>query len=108
MTDLIEFDVGNDRTVFIEVDRVTTSGEVTPCTRNPGEIAAKAGQTFSEALANIKPMIQAVRTQLDDAAEAATAMEVKFSVKLSGEVGAVITKVGGEATYEITMRWEKP
>ncbi len=38
--------------------------------------------------------------------DSADEVEVKFGVKLSGQAGAIIT-VGGEASYEITMRWTK-
>ncbi|MGK7873511.1 MAG: CU044_2847 family protein [Xenococcaceae cyanobacterium] len=30
-------------------------------------------------------------------------MEVKFGVKLSGQLGAILTSVAGEVTYEISL-----
>lgn len=105
MAKLVKFDVGNGETVLIEVDDVA-SDDIKPVSKAPGEIAAKAKQTFAEALDTLKPMVQSIKAQVDAMTEPADEVEVKFSVKLSGEVGAVVTKVGGEATYEITLKWQ--
>lgn len=105
MARLVRFDVGNGESVLIEVDDIQ-SDEIKPVSKAPGEIAAKAKQTFAEALDNLKPMVQNIKAQVDAMTEPADEVEVKFSVKLSGEVGAVVTKVGGEATYEITLKWQ--
>jgi hypothetical protein len=36
--------------------------------------------------------------------EPADEIEVKFGVKLTGTIGAVLT-AGGEASYEVTLKW---
>lgn len=105
MAKLVEFDVGDGETILIEVDEVE-SDEIEPVSRNPGEIAAKARQTFTEAIDDISPMIRALKKRLNALTDPADEVEVKFSVKLSGEIGAVVTKVGGEATYEVTLKWK--
>ena len=105
MTKLVEFDVGDGETILVEVDEVE-SDEIEPISKAPGEIAAKARQTFSEAIDDIAPMVKALKKRLNALTDPADEVEVKFSVKLSGEIGAVVTKVGGEATYEITLKWK--
>lgn len=107
MTQLVEFDLGNNESILVEVDNLA-SKDLKPISKAPGEIAAKAQKTFADALDNVKPMIVAVKQKLDTAVDTAAEIEVKFSIKLNGEVGAVLTKVGGEATYEITLKWKKP
>lgn len=104
MTQLVEFVASGGEKILVEVDAVE-SEELQPVSKLPGEIAAQARTTFAEALDSIKPMIRDIKQQLDSMTEPADGVEVKFSVKLSGEVGAVVTKVGGEATYEITLKW---
>ena len=106
MAELVEFDAGDGEKILVEVENVA-SEEIQPISKSPGEIAARAGKTFAEALDNLKPMIQAVKERVNAVTEPADEVEVKFSVKLNGEVGAVLTKVGGEATYEITLKWQK-
>ena len=105
MTRLVEFQVEEGNSVLVEVEDVE-SDELTPAAKVPGEIAAQAEKTFGEAIERIEPMIHKLKEKLDAATQPADEVEVKFSVKLSGEVGAVLTKVGGEATYEITLRWQ--
>lgn len=105
MSNLVEFQVGDDETILVEVEDVE-SDEIKPVAKRPGEIAAKAGKTFVEALEPLQPMITGIKQRLDALTEPADEVEVKFSVKLNGEVGAVLTKVGGEATYEITLKWQ--
>lgn len=105
MARLVEFDLGNGETVLIEVEDVESDG-IEPVSKRPGEVAAQAKKTFAEALDNLKPMVENIKARFDGMTEPADEVEVKFSVKLSGEVGAVVTKVGGEATYEITLKWQ--
>jgi hypothetical protein len=105
MAQLVEFDVGDGKTVLIEVETVE-SDEITPVAKAPGELAAKARQTLGQALDDSAPMVRTLKNRLDAVTDPADEVEVKFSVKLSGEVGAFITRIGGEATYEITLKWQ--
>ncbi|MDJ0705101.1 MAG: CU044_2847 family protein [Leptolyngbyaceae cyanobacterium MO_188.B28] len=105
MARLVEFDISDGEAILVEVEDVE-SEEIEPVSKSPGEIAAKAKKTFAEALDNLEPMARSIKQRLDALTDPADEVEVKFSVKLSGEVGAVLTKVGGEATYEITLKWQ--
>ena len=104
-TKLVEFDVGDGQSVLIEVEDVQSKG-VKPVAIAPGEIAAKAQQSFEESLKALAPTVEAIHQRLGGLTTPANEVEVKFSVKLSAEVGAVVTKVGGEANYEITLKWK--
>jgi Trypsin-co-occurring domain 1 len=104
MTKLVKFDVGGGETVLIEVEDIE-SEEIEPVSKSPGELAAQARQTLSEALDGIAPMVRTVKNRLNNLTEVGDEVQVKFSVKLSGEIGAVVAKVGSEATYEITLKW---
>lgn len=107
MAKLVEFKVGDNEgdVLLVEVEDVETKG-LTPVSNAPGKFAAEAKKTFEQSLANLEPMVKAIKQKLSGFTEPADEVEVKFSVKLSGEVGAVLTKVGGEANYEITLRWQ--
>lgn len=104
MTKLVKFDVGDGETVLIEVEDVESEA-IEPVSRSPGELAARARQTLSEALDGIAPMVRTLKRRINTLTDPDDEVEVKFSIKLTGEVGAVVTKVGGEATYEITLKW---
>ena len=106
MTKLVRFDAGDGAMILIEVEDVA-SGDVKPVSKLPGELAAKARKTLSEAIEDVAPMIRTLKQQLNDAIEPADEVEVKFGIKLSGEISAVVTKASSEATYEITLKWKK-
>lgn len=105
MTKLVEFDVGDGQTVLIEVEEVK-SEEIEPVSKSPGELAAKARKTLSEALDGIEPMVRTMKRRLNALTDPEDEVEVKFAVKLSAEIDAVVTKLGSEATYEITLKWK--
>lgn len=105
MTKLVEFEVGDGHTVFIEVEDVA-SDEIEPVSKLPGALASKASQTLGEALDHIAPMVRTMRGRLNNVTEPGDEVEVKFGVKLSSEIGAVIGKLGNEVNYEVTLKWK--
>ncbi len=105
MTKLVRFDAGDGATVLIEVEEVA-SGDIKPVAKKPGELAAQARQTLNEAIDGIAPMIRTLKRQLNAMTDPEDEVEVKFGVKLSGEIDAVVAKMGGEATYEVTLKWK--
>jgi hypothetical protein len=102
--ELVQFSLKNGATLFVEVEQ-PRGGGLKPVARETGEIAVKAKKTFEEAMKNLEPMITSIKEQLDAANQPADEVEVKFGVKLSSEVGAILASVGGEITYEITLKW---
>lgn len=105
MAKLVKFDVGDGQTVLIEVEEVK-SEEIKPVSKSPGELAAKARKTLSEALDGLEPMVRTLKQRLNSLTDPEDEVEVKFGVKLSAEIDAVVTKLGSEATYEITLKWK--
>jgi hypothetical protein len=106
---LIEFSLENGDTIVVEVEE-PTSDAIEPAAIEPGKIAAKAKETLEGALKKmIKPFAvgsSTIVSELQNIAQPADEIEVKFGVKLSGTIGAVLT-AGGEANYEVTLKWSK-
>ncbi|MTJ09561.1 MULTISPECIES: CU044_2847 family protein [unclassified Anabaena] len=71
----------------------------------PPGIVTEAKQTFEEAIKQIKPVVTTIANQFKDLNT--QEMEVKFGVKLSTEAGVILTSVGGEVNFEITVKWSK-
>lgn len=104
MSKLVEFDVPGKGTVLIEVNDPYSS-ELTPAA-NPGEVViTKAKKTFDQALDGLNPMFESIKEKLDEIEPLPNEVELKFGIKLSAQVGAVVTG-GGEASYEITLKWK--
>ena len=109
---------GEQIDIYIEVDE---EPEV-PDSDNPYQdvresIAKKAikavGNVFGDGLALsrrcAREVIRSVN-QMDDEVKP-NEFEVQLAIKLNTEVGAALTKLGGEAQMQITMKWtlkEKP
>lgn len=109
---------GEQIDIYIEVDE---EPEV-PDSENPYQdvresIAKKAikavGNVFGDGLALsrrcAREVIRSVN-QMDDEVKP-NEFEVQLAIKLNSEVGAALTKLGGEAQMQVTMKWtlkEKP
>ncbi len=65
----------------------------------------KAKQSFEEALESIKPVASTILKKLRGLNTPADEVEVKFGLKLTADAGAIFTSVGGEVSYEITLKW---
>lgn len=102
---LIEFPLEADGSVVIEVDEPAPTGGPVRAAR-PGEIVAKASETFESALERIRPSTSILLTQLRSLTDIPSEIEVEFGLKLSAEAGAIVASAGGEAHYKITLRWK--
>ncbi|WP_305081036.1 CU044_2847 family protein [Okeania sp. KiyG1] len=69
------------------------------------EVAKQAKQTLGKAFSSIKPVANAIIKKVLDLNKPADAVEVKFGVKMSGELGAIIASGSAEVNYEITLKW---
>ena len=113
VTKLVKFQLDDDDEsfVYVEVD------EKLPVSSNEDEdeeligigdeVAQQAKQTLGKALSSIKPVANAIIKKVQDLNKPADAVEVKFGIKMSGELGAVIASGSAEVNYEITLKWNK-
>ena len=101
---LIEFPLENGGSIIVEVDEPESEGGVVRAAR-PGEIAAKASETFEAALERIKPAAGAIIAKLRSLGDSPDEIEVEFGLKLSAQAGAFVASVGGEAHYKVTLKW---
>jgi hypothetical protein len=106
MKQLIEFPLEEGGSIVVEVDVPEQEGGSVHAAR-PGEIAAKAEQTFEAALERIKPAAGAIIGKLRGLSDPPNEMEVEFGLKLSAEAGAVIAAAGAEANYKVVLKWKR-
>ncbi|WP_424101599.1 CU044_2847 family protein [Moorena producens] len=100
---LAQFSLADGTTFLVEVEKPESRG--IERVSLGGKQVIKARQTFEEALDKIKPVASAVITKLRDLNQPADEVEVKFGLKLTADAGAVFASVGGEVSYEITLKW---
>ncbi|NEO02972.1 MAG: hypothetical protein F6J94_22975 [Moorea sp. SIO1F2] len=101
---LAQFSLADGTTFLVEVEEPESRG-IERVSLGSGKQVIKARQTFEEALDQIKPVASAVITKLRDLNQPADEVEVKFGLKLTADAGAVFASVGGEVSYEITLKW---
>jgi len=99
---IVEFPLLEGGSVLVEVD-VPTNNRISLA----DEVAQKAQKNFEEALDNIKPVANAIVKKLRSLNEPAEEVEVKFGIKMTAGLGAVIASGSAEVNYEITLKWKK-
>lgn len=106
-SELVQFPLESGGTITVEVDSAAR-----PVTRGTRGSAAgtigKAGQTLEQALDSIGPTAAAVVQKLREGVDSPSEIEVAFGVTLKTEAGAIIARVGGEANFQVTARWQRP
>lgn len=105
--EFVQFKLEDGTSVLIEVEKVNTSG-VQRVALTPAQMAVQAKQSFEQALATVPPVASSVLNRLRKGmTEPADEIEVKFGLKMTSEVGAVIASVGGEVNFEVTLKWQR-
>jgi len=91
---------------YILVD-FETSG-VQAVSFGPSDIIAKSEEAIDRAMSTVRSMaakamasIQAIKVS-----ERPTTFQVEFGIKLDAEAGAMVAKVGSEASITVTMTWD--
>ena len=106
MKQLVEYSLEDGTKFLIEVDE-PESTTVERVALPSGQLALKAQQSFEEALDKVKPVASTIISKLRSLNTPADEVEVKFGLKLTAEAGAIFSSVGGEVSYEITLKWNK-
>jgi len=105
---LVEYQLVGGGIVLVEVDEDNLGAladELVPAA-SPGELAAKAGQSFDQALASIKTVAKAIDAQVRSMTDPPDEASVEFGITLTGGVNAVIASAGTEATLAVTLTWK--
>ena len=71
------------------------------------KLVQKAQVTFQKALSPIKHVANKTLATLNEIAEAPEEVTLKMGLKFTGEANAVLTKIGGEATLEVSIKWTR-
>ena len=103
---LAEYSLSDGTTFLVEVDERETSGIERAALRS-GRRILEVKPSFEEVLDKIKPVASTIISKFHNLKTPADEVEVKFGLKLTAEAGAIFTSVGGEATYEITLKWQE-
>jgi len=105
--EIAQFSLEDGTKFLVEVDE-PESAAVERVAINTGKMVLQATQSFEEAIEIVKPLASVLITKLREGLTTpASEVEVKFGLKLSAEVGAIIASVGGDVNFEITLKWKE-
>ncbi|MGF1494399.1 MAG: CU044_2847 family protein [Microcoleaceae cyanobacterium] len=112
MTKIVKFQLDNDEQsfVYMEVDEKLPAAGSSPEEDEDligigDEAVQKAKQKLGQALSSIRPVANAIIEKVESLNQPADEVEVKFGVKMSSELGAIIASGSAEVNYEITLKW---
>jgi len=98
---IVEFPLESGDSILVEVDEISDRIGL------GDEIAEKAKNTFESALNAIKPVANTVINKLHSLNQPPDEVEVKFGIKMTAGLGAIIASGNGEFNYEITLKWKQ-
>lgn len=106
MKHLVEFSLENGDSITVEVQEflpVPTDDRIGV----GDQIVHRAKQSFEAALGKIEPVANTIITKMCHLKQPADEVEVKFGLKMSAELGAVVASGNAEVNYEITLKWNQ-
>lgn len=107
---IAQFTLEDGTQVYVEVPQPSTGTAIEEAALEDEiyKVAAGAAGTFEKALDKVKPVAEAVMDRLvSGLTTPADEVEVKFGFKLTTDAGVLICSVGGEASFEVTLKWNK-
>lgn len=106
MGQLVEFPLEGGGSVLVQVDGARAGGQVT---RGVGErrVTEQASQTFEQAVGRLRPVAQALITQLRALADVPDEVQVEFGLELSAEAGAFIAAASASANFKVSIAWHR-
>ncbi|NEZ60350.1 CU044_2847 family protein [Adonisia turfae] len=104
MKQLVEFDLEDGNSILVEVEEPVKNA-TQRVSLSPNQVAYRASQAFNTAVRKaIRPTAVAVVNEIRDLPDPPQEVEVKFGMKLSMSVAAVIA-AGSDANFEVTLKW---
>jgi hypothetical protein len=106
MKQLVKFPLEDGSFIMVETEEPEPAGGIVKAGRS-GEILGEASQTFESTLQTLQPVSSALIEKLRGAANPPNEIKVEFEIKLSAAAGLVISKIGGEANFKVTLDWKR-
>lgn len=120
MTRLLTFPTDSGQEVVVEVreladgaaqDGVATRGwhvgDSASVDAVAGAVARRAGPTFDQAVASVRPVVAALVEQLRSGAAQPDEIVVEFGIEMSADVGAFVAGAGAGANFSVSMTWRR-
>jgi hypothetical protein len=74
----------------------------------PGQVVARASRSLGEMLAGIRPVAESFVDSFRGMAQPPDEITVELGVSLSAEADVVIASTAAEATFSVSLTWNRP
>ena len=106
MKRLLEFPIEGGGSLVVEVDEPENAG---PRPAGVGDGALERATTgLDQAIAKVRPLAEALLTQLQSLTRQPDEVTVEFGIKLNAAAGIVIASTAVEGNCKITLGWKPP
>ncbi|MFE5853505.1 CU044_2847 family protein [Streptomyces sp. NPDC056500] len=105
MTRIGDLRLSDGTTVRVEVEGQQDDGIDRVARGSASGIVRGSAQTLQEALAHIRPAVEAVADSVRSLASQPDTVSVEFGIKLSAEAGVVVAKAASEANFAVRLEW---
>lgn len=101
---IIEVNVNGTPIYFEEAEQIDAETEKV----GGFDVGKLATESYQKALDTVHALVTSTATYFHglDSKDAPDEFELKFGIKLSGEYGAVITKIASEAQLEVSVKYK--
>ena len=102
---VVTYELENGGAISVQVDDGAT-GVVTRGGRGGVDgVTARAGATFEAAMAQVRPVADAVLATLTALAHSPSEVSVDFAIGMTAEGGALIASAGASANFSVHLVW---
>jgi hypothetical protein len=101
---MTEFTIDEGAPIRVQLAPVAGARQVA---LSPADLLQKSGQALDSAMDTIHHMARRTKAALDALPEQPSEVEISFGLTLNAAGDAVIAKIGGETTMEVTLTWEQ-
>jgi hypothetical protein len=101
--------VSEEATVYVEATRAgstPTTGVMKAGVSSPAEAVATIQAEMQSIGSAVRAAGSAFVQAISEMSLRPSSVEVTFALKATADLGFVISKVGGEATFEVIMKWD--
>ncbi|MDJ0897953.1 MAG: CU044_2847 family protein [Xenococcus sp. MO_188.B8] len=71
------------------------------------DLPQRSAEALNQAMGTIRTMARRTMETIDTLANKPSEVEVEFGIKIIGEAGAIISKVGGEGNITVKLKWTR-
>lgn len=106
MKQFSKFPLEDGSFIMVETDEPEQFGGIVKAGRS-GDILGEASQTFESTLNALQPVSSALIEKLRGTAVPPNEIRVEFGISLSAAAGLMISKVGADANFKVTLDWKR-